>query len=234
MELYFVEDLSESSPVLRDEQFRHAVKVMRKRIGDNVTLTDGRGTKALGQLQEIGKREATILIDEVISVEPAAYNIKIALALTKNIRRIEWALEKMTEMGVGGVYPIICARSERDRANMERLNKILISALKQSQQYFLPMLHKPVSIDEFCKEAIPGVKGDKFIAHLADESRPLQYNYSKGNDVVLIIGPEGDFTEEEITLATNAGCSPVSLGHTRLRTETAAVAAVAYIHALND
>ena len=234
MDLYFIEDLGGDIALLEDEQFRHAVKVMRKTTGDQLLLTDGRGTRAIGRLESIDKRSARIALTERIMEEPASYGIDIALALTKNIKRIEWAVEKMTEMGVRSISPIVCRHSERDKMNMDRMSKILVAAIKQSQQSWLPELGKPVGFESFCQEKITGYSGTKYIAHLSEDSVGLRHNYMPGDDVLISVGPEGDFSAEELALAKAAGCHEVELGKTRLRTETAAVAAVAYIHALND
>ena len=232
MDLFYAEELRKYKIVgLKDDQLKHAVKALRKREGDTIYLTDGRGTKASGELIDIGKHRADVRVETIEEVPPPHTSICVGLAFTKNIKRIEWAVEKMTEMGIHAVYPLLVKRSERVKYNHERLQKIAISAIKQSQQYYLPIIHEPCTLEQL--NGMLPMTLDRLIAHKSDGTSSLRHNYVAHNNVIILIGPEGDFTDEEVSWAESNGFKPVTLGETRLRTETAAVAAVAYIHALN-
>jgi len=265
MELFYIPNVNGDHVVLEHEQFKHAVKAMRKRQGDAIQFTDGEGVIYEGNIQEIEKRSAIIHVQHRREVVPPGYNVTVCVSLTKNIKRIEWALEKITEMGVFRITPIICHRSERATFNRDRLTKILVSAMKQSQQAFLPILDDLMAFEELIAtfndanlirinsdESDHSDNGDnggigdqndkgdqshkrihKYIAHKSDSSISLKDNYTRGSDVVLLIGPEGDFTDEELELAEKANFTTLSLGHNRLRTETAVVVAVASVHAMN-
>ena len=232
MELFYLPNLDAPHLLLVDDQLRHAVKVLRKRAGDIISVTDGRGQVFRCELTHIDRREAALEIVEKQKVDRPGCRITIAMALTKNIKRIEWAIEKMTEMGIYRFVPLIMKRSERDTMNHGRMEKIMVSAMKQSQQLFLPLLEDVVSFRAFL-DSIDS-SSTKLIGHKAEDSAVIKDNYTAGSDVTFLIGPEGDFTNDELEMAREAGFAQVILGNTRLRTETAAVAAVAYIHALNS
>jgi len=251
MELFYIPNVTGDHVVLEDEQFKHAIKAMRKREGDAIHFTDGEGVIYEGVIQEIERRTATVHILHRLEAVPSEYQVTVCVSLTKNIKRIEWALEKITEMGISRITPLICHRSERTTFNRDRLTKILISAMKQSQQSFLPVLDDPKTFkdliaifndkhNDLSKVNYPIDKSNnsdnaihKYIAHKSDASISLKDNYARRSDVVILIGPEGDFTAEELDLAGKANFTPLSLGHNRLRTETAAVVAVASVHAMN-
>ncbi len=254
MELFYIPNITGDHVVLENEQFKHAIKAMRKRQGDEIQFTDGEGVLYDGLIQEIDKRTATVHILHRMEAVPSEYHVTVCVSLTKNIKRIEWAVEKIAEMGISRITPLICHRSERTTFNRDRLTKILVSAMKQSQQAFLPALDDPmtfkdvianfsdntdasVSIRDQSDQSNNSDNSDnnihKYIAHKSPASISLKHNYARGSDVVILIGPEGDFTDEELDLAGKANFTPLSLGHNRLRTETAAVVAIASVHAMN-
>jgi len=250
MELFYIPNVTGDHVLLENEQFKHAIKAMRKRQGDAIQFTDGAGVIYEGVIHEIERRTAKVHIQHRREAVPPEYHMTVCVSLTKNIKRIEWALEKIAEMGISRITPIICHRSERTTFNRDRLTKILVAAIKQSQQAFLPVLDDPMIF----KDVIASFDGNqsdqsdqsdnsdqsdqsdntyKYIAYKSDTSISLKDNYRRGSDVVLLIGPEGDFTDKELELAGKANFAALGLGHNRLRTETAAVVAVASVHAMN-
>lgn len=232
MDLFYTESVSEGLAILENEEFHHAVSVMRLRPGDTLRLTDGLGSFYEGQLANIDKRSASVSINQTEQVPAEPYNVSIGMAFTKNIKRVEWALEKMTELGIGVIWPMVTERSERARFNESRLQRILVAAMKQSQRAWLPRLIHSVSLDEMLQMSME-TESQRLVCIKHNASRPVKDNYTPGNDVLMLIGPEGDFTDAELDKAIEAGFLPTLLGNYRLRTETAAVAAVAAIHQLN-
>ena len=230
MELFYIPDILHSEAILKGEELHHITRVLRKGIGDAIHFTYGQGGCYQGVIDQAGKHEARVLITDHQFAARTSPRITIATALTKNMKRMEWAFEKMTELGVHRVVPLICARSERLKMNRARVQKILISAMKQSERLFLPELTAP----QLVKQVMASHEGAAgYLATRSPESVPLGAHYKAGSDVVILIGPEGDFTEDEMESARNAGWTPVHFGSQRLRTETAAVFAVAAIAALN-
>ncbi len=207
---------------------KHIVKVLRKQEGDTVYITNGKGFLFESILINSNEKKCQVAIKSFQKeTEPLAYDLHIAIAPTKNIQRLEWFLEKATEIGITEITPILCNRSERKIIKHERLEKVLISAMKQSLKYTLPKLNEMVSFSEFIKT---NQYKNNFIAHCMDNEKyslkqALQLVKPKEN-ITILIGPEGDFTLTEITLALDNKFKAVSLGNSRLRTETAGVVAV--------
>ncbi|HEY5510805.1 MAG TPA: 16S rRNA (uracil(1498)-N(3))-methyltransferase [Prolixibacteraceae bacterium] len=224
MNIFFVSDLSKGSIALNKEESRHCIKVLRLKKGDPILVMNGKGSRfhAIIENPDSNACQVTIL-DEERRQGDRLYHLTIAIAPTKNIDRFEWFLEKSTEIGIDRIVPIICQHSERKEIKTERLEKILISAIKQSGQLFLPELTPPVPLKNFIRQSF---EGDKFIAHCdAGEKRLFKDSLSTGKNVLVLIGPEGDFDSVEIKLALEQGYVPVSLGESRLRTETAGIVA---------
>ena len=220
---------------LDEEESKHCVKVLRLKEGDILHFTDGKGALIKGHIVEPLSKTCIIKIDEVKTFPEKSPKIHIAVSPTKQADRFEWFLEKATETGVSEITPLICKRSERSKMNMDRLNKIAISAMKQSLQYHLPKINPPLDLDKFLNALSSGNKTERYIAHcLEEKSNTLKGVYKKGNDAIVLIGPEGDFTKEEIELSTKRLFMPVSLGENRLRTETAALAACYTISLMNS
>lgn len=217
--------------VLDEAESKHAVRVLRLGMEAEVGLVDGRGTRYRAQIADPHPKRTVLKIVEARRVVPRPYYVHIAIAPTKNIERLEWFLEKATEVGVDEVTPIICEHSERKEVKLDRLNKIVVAAMKQSLKAELPKLNEPVKYAQFLAQAHEGVLA---IAHCAPgEKRYLADVVGPGGRSVVLIGPEGDFSESEIELAQAAGFLPATLGDTRLRTETAAVAACMEIAFIN-
>ncbi len=211
---------------------RHCIHVLRNQPGDSIEFTDGKGNWYKGSIEIIRKKEftANILSDTFRKQDPSTH-LHIAIAPTKNIDRFEWFLEKATEFGISAITPIICKNSERRKLRLDRLEKVLLSAMKQSLKVHLPKLNEPTSILDFLNDGETDATTDRFIAHCRAEDLPhLWNNYNADNDVTLMIGPEGDFSIEEIEAAQQNGFTPISLGKSRLRTETAGIAAVHIIN----
>lgn len=218
---------------MSEEEARHVVQVLRKREGDELRFTDGKGGMYTGKIAETGKKKCVLEITErKTEPSPPAGGLHIAIAPTKNINRYEWFLEKATETGLAEITPLFCAHSERKKVRLDRLEKILLSAMKQSLQTHLPQLNEPIKFSEFVKNA---AAEQRFIAHCeADgDKNQLKDALQKGKSVLILIGPEGDFSPEEIAAAKAAGFVPVALGNTRLRTETAGIYAAAVTAAMN-
>ena len=208
---------------LDEEESRHCRRVMRKKPGEIIHISDGCGTIAEARLVDVDERRCTYTIENNYVFPQDPYSVEIALAPTKNADRIEWFVEKSVELGVHKVSFIICRHSVREIVQINRLRRVAISAMKQSGRAWLPVLNPPVQFDVFVGKSSAD---SKFIAHLGD-SQPehLMILAKPCSNYTVLIGPEGDFSREEIQIAEHAGFSRVSLGSTRLRTETAALAA---------
>lgn len=218
--------------ILSEEESWHCAKVLRLRKDDLLFLTEGHGFLYRARILEINPKSCRIFIEQCDRTSEKAPSLHIAIAPTKNSDRFEWFLEKATEIGIGSVTPILCDHSERLVIKKDRLEKILIAAMKQSLRLWLPVLN---DIRLF-NDLIAGEKGkQRFIAYCGSEKpEELSKIYFPHPDVTILIGPEGDFSDKEITLAEQAGFVPVSLGSSRLRTETAGIVAVHTINLLNQ
>ena len=225
MYLFYCPDI-ESRHTLSEEESGHCVRVLRYSVGDEILITDGRGTTYTARITNPHPKHCDF---EIISSEKQekhhAFHLHIAVAPTKNIERLEWAIEKCVEIGVDEITPLLCRFSERKQLRTDRLEKIILSAAKQSLTPYLPVLHELTPYDEFIQSQCQS-QYQKFIAHCyKEDKRVLKDEIERSRDVLVLIGPEGDFSEQEVTDALKAGLIPVSLGNSRLRTETAAVVA---------
>ncbi len=218
---FYVNELKEGELLLDEETSKHMIMVLRMKKGESVLLTDGRGGKAMATIIDDHRKKTVARITNITREEPPAIRTAIGISLVKNSSRFEWFLEKATEIGITEIYPLICTRTEKQNFRYDRMRQILVSAMLQSQQSFLPVLHKPVKFEQ-CLELPFSLK---MIAHcLPDQKTPLSSELlSAYNSRILLIGPEGDFTNDEIETALSKSFRPVSLGETRLRTETAAL-----------
>ncbi|MEG2102927.1 MAG: 16S rRNA (uracil(1498)-N(3))-methyltransferase [Flavobacterium sp.] len=225
MQLFYNPDIDETTKSFSfdKEESKHIIKVLRKKDSDILHVTNGSG---LLFETEITLASDNKCIVEVLSIKKSPepkFRLHLAVAPTKMNDRFEWFLEKATEIGIQEITPIICDRSERKVINLERFEKIILSAMKQSNETFLPKLNDAVSFKEFIKQKN---KGLQFIAHCEEtDKKSLKGALKPNEDVTLLIGPEGDFSDKEIALAIENNFQPVTLGNTRLRTETAAVVA---------
>jgi 16S rRNA (uracil1498-N3)-methyltransferase len=225
MQLFYNPNIIEASDTItfNKDESRHIVKVLRKSIGDILEITNGNGWffKASINHAEIKNCSATIIHKEKLPEQ--TYNLHLAVAPTKLNDRYEWFLEKATEIGISEITPIICDHSERKVIKPERYNKIIQSAMKQSLQCYLPKLNSQITYKEFITKEF---NGQKFIAHCEESNKlSLKTALKTNQDITILIGPEGDFSVKEIEMALNTNFIPVTLGKTRLRTETAAIVA---------
>jgi 16S rRNA (uracil1498-N3)-methyltransferase len=223
---FYINNYSGQQQVLLDEDTsRHVVQVLRMATGQKLNLTDGKGHLLCCEIVEAHKKNCTVAIQEIKKQQPKTKNISIAISLIKNPSRFEWFLEKVTEIGVSEIVPLICERTEKEKFRWDRMNAICISAMLQSQQCWLPVLNVPVEFDNLMMRKFDNC--GKFIAHCEEGVKDSfnDFHISKFSHLLICIGPEGDFTKQEIDLAIQNNFLPVSLGDTRLRTETAGVVA---------
>jgi 16S rRNA (uracil1498-N3)-methyltransferase len=221
MHLFYTPGLTGTHHTLDEQESKHAVRVLRLAAGDEVVLVDGRGGWYGARISEDHPKRCLLeILSHTADYQPMSYHLHIAIAPTKSMDRFEWFLEKATEIGVSQITPLFCQRSERKQVKTDRLDRILISAMKQSLKAYKPVLSEPVSLEEFLGEKQEGVKA---IAHCIQEERRSIRELGKGGPYTLLIGPEGDFTPDEVKMAVKSGYMPVELGPSRLRTETAGV-----------
>lgn len=218
--------------IFNKEESRHIVKVLRKKEGDIIFITNGQGFLFQSKINIASDKKCEVKITTVKQLSESKYNLHIAIAPTKMNERMEWFLEKATEIGIHEITPIISENSERKIYKIERGQRIIQAAMKQSLQYYLPQINEPISVQNF----ITNTKAkNKLIAHCADSERKLLKNCINPNEnYVILIGPEGDFSSKEINLAIQNGFQPVLLGNTRLRTETAGVVACHTVALANE
>lgn len=225
---FFEKDIPGSDEfVLSEETSRHISQVLRMKAGEEVMVTNGKGYTIRARIVSADKKKTKIKISAKKFLEKPSPETCIAISLVKNNHRFEWFAEKATEIGISTVIPLICHRTEKTHFKKERINSILISAMLQSQQSWLPELSEPLKFSEITE--IENYD-QQFIAHCIEEDKKaLSDLVSKEASKIILIGPEGDFTEEEIQAAIQHNYVPVSLGETRLRTETAAIVAAVVI-----
>lgn len=217
--------------VLGKEESNHIIRVLRKRVGDKIQITNGKGYVFTAEIVDPSVQGCKITIRDSEKTIPKMYQLHLAVAPTKNMDRYEWFLEKATEIGVDEITPVICDHSERKILKRHRLDKVIQSAMKQSKRTILPKLNDPESLDEFLEK---DHKGLRFIAHCQEgEKAELKRRIAPDKDILVLIGPEGDFSDEEILSAQSQGFMPVSLGEYRLRTETAAILACSTVAFIN-
>ena len=232
MHVFYTPDIQKSNE-LPEEEAQHCIRVLRLSIGDEITLTDGKGNFYKAEITVATNKRCFVNIKETIFQEPLwPCHLHIAMAPTKNMDRNEWFAEKATEIGFDELTFLNCRFSERKVIKTERIEKILVSAIKQSLKARLPKLNEMIEFDPFIRQEF---KGQKFIAHCYEGEKPLLKNVLKpGEDALVLIGPEGDFSEEEVKKAIECGFTPISLGKSRLRTETAALVACHTMNLLNQ
>ena len=234
MQLFYTADINGDYCFLNEEESKHCIRVLRLKIGDGISITDGKGNLYDAIIESSDFKNTKVKVVEVHSKhEKRPYYLHIGIAPTKNIDRFEWFLEKSTEIGIDEITPLITEHSERTIINPHRLERVIISAMKQSLKTYKPVLNPISYFKDFVE--VDHSKKLRFIAHCKDENRPLLKNeYLPGHDTIIIIGPEGDFSGSEIEKALYNGYKPVSLGSSRLRTETAGIIACHTINLLNE
>lgn len=230
---FFAPDIQESNQ-LPEVESQHCIKVLRMKQGDKIFVTDGKGYRYNCTIIDPNSKHVYLNIDSKEFI-PNHWNEKICIAIapTKNMDRMEWFAEKSTEIGINAIIPIKCSHSERKELKIERINKILVSATKQSLKTTIPQLSEMIKFAELVKRPFDG---QKFIAYCDEtiEKKSFTKEYIAGNNALILIGPEGDFSLKEVSLAIENGFTPVTFGNSRLRTETAALFAVAAIQTLNQ
>jgi len=232
MHLFYSPLLNGQTAPLPPEEANHALRVLRLTRGTEVAVTDGKGNMGYGIVGEISSRECTINISSIIpEFGRRLYKLNIAVSPLKNRDRYEWFVEKCVEIGVDTITPLVSARTEKTNIRPDRLEKIILSAMKQSVKAYLPELNPPTTFDSFIKQKR---NTTCLIAHCNPGHRePLPSQLKKGEDVTILIGPEGDFTPEEVAIANSMGYISVHMGHSRLRTETAGIAACHSVYSVN-
>lgn len=234
MHLFYTPDITPQNDAwfLTEEESKHCARVLRLEKGDQVNLIDGKGGLYTATISDAHPKRTILHINSVITeYGKRNHYLHIAIAPTKNIERTEWFLEKATEIGIDEVSLIITQRSERKEAKVDRLNKIITSAIKQSLKAYHPVLNEALSFNKFLAQSFDG---QKFIAHCADgEKADLKHQLKIGGSYLILIGPEGDFAEKEIADALQSDFKPITLGESRLRTETAALEACFEANFLN-
>ena len=227
MQLFYLENPKDEI-ILSAEESKHATKVLRKKEGDILNFTDGKGGFYKAKITVADTRKCRL---EIIRSEQKEkqhnYHLHIAIAPTKNMDRFEWFLEKATEIGIDEITPIICHHSERKAIKTERCNRILLSAMKQSLKFHLPKLNEAISLNDFIKQDF---EGTKYIAHCEEGNKTELKEKKKEKRTLMLIGPEGDFSPTEIEMVLQYQFKAVSLGTSRLRTETAGIIAA---HTIN-
>ena len=214
------------------EESKHVVKVLRKKESDKIFITNGLGYLFESIIEVASEKKCEVKIIKETFQQPDIFYTHIAVAPTKMNDRLEWFLEKATEIGIHEITPIICDHSERKVYKIDRAEKIIQAAMKQSLHYYLPKINEPISLSQFVKSTIDG---QKFIAHCEEtDKKSFKNEVNKEEKVTILIGPEGDFSTKEINLAIENHFIPVTLGNTRLRTETAALVACHTIALLNE
>jgi 16S rRNA (uracil1498-N3)-methyltransferase len=233
MHIFYTPELSGNTYTLDETESKHCVRVLRLEKGDEITLVDGLGGFFTARITDANPKRCSVeVIDSELNFGLRNFQVQVAIAPTKNIERIEWFLEKATEIGINRVSPLLCQHSERKEIKHDRLEKVMISAMKQSLKAYLPQLDEMTKFGDFIHQPF---EGQKFIAHCEEQQRELLKNIVKPNgNYLILIGPEGDFSPEEIEMAISEGFFPVSLGDSRLRTETAGVVACHTFNLLNE
>ncbi|KUJ62756.1 16S rRNA methyltransferase [Flavobacteriaceae bacterium CRH] len=225
MQLFYNPDIDETTETFSfdKEESRHIIKVLRKKDSDILHVTNGLGLLFETEITLASDNKCIVQVLSIKKADEPKFRLHLAVAPTKMNDRFEWFLEKATEIGIQEITPIFCDRSERKVINKERFEKIILSAMKQSNEIFLPKLNDAISFKEFIKQKNEGLQ---LIAHCEETDKKSLKEVLKPNEnVTLLIGPEGDFSDKEIALALENNFQPVALGNTRLRTETAAIVA---------
>jgi 16S rRNA (uracil1498-N3)-methyltransferase len=231
MQIFYTPDISGLEFTLTEDESKHAIKVLRMVTGDPMHLVDGKGNFFEAVVADAHPKRCKIIIKNVIKAfEQRNYALHIAISPLKNVDRFEWFLEKATEIGIDEITPLLCERTEKRNFNPDRANRIIESAMKQSIKAYHPLLNPMIKVNDMVEKAGDEVK---IIACCEGERDLIRELYKPGQKALILIGPEGDFTEEEIKVAKLNGFSTATLGNSRLRTETAGIVACHSISFLN-
>lgn len=233
MNIFYSNTIDGQFITLESDEAKHCTKVLRKSVGDEIHVIDGQGNLYVAQIELIAKNDCVCAIlskTEHFGTHP--YYVRMCVAPTKNIDRFEFFVEKAVEIGVDEIIPVCCENSERKILKLDRIERIVLSAMKQSYKATMPKLHEMTDIRTILQT---NYAGEKCMAHCEEQQKQLLRDVVvKGSEITILIGPEGDFSLSEIELAKQQGWIPVSLGNSRLRTETAAIAAVHTVELLNE
>jgi 16S rRNA (uracil1498-N3)-methyltransferase len=234
MHIFYTPDITGNVFTLDEKESGHCIRVLRMKSGSPVRVIDGKGNLYEAVIVNPDAKKCSLAIKKVIrNFEIRNYRLHIAFSPLKNYERFEWFIEKSVEIGVDEITPLLCSNTEKPGIKRERLNNLIVSAMKQSLKSTLTILNEPCRFNDFIGTLHAG---SKMIAHCSKESvrKKIGDTYSRGNDAVILIGPEGDFSEDEIKAATQNGFIPVHLGQSRLRSETAGIAACYSIYYINQ
>jgi 16S rRNA (uracil1498-N3)-methyltransferase len=227
---FFEQNLNDQSTfVLSEHTSKHIVQVLRMHKGEKLKVTNGKGRELICEIIKEDKKATEVTVITTNTHESPAKKITIAISLIKNNNRFEWFLEKATEIGVLEIIPMLCERTERQQFRYDRMSNILVSAMLQSQQVWLPLLHSPILFEQIVSSRNDA---EKFIAHCDEGTKKSlkDHRNNSADSTIILIGPEGDFTKDEITVAQQYNFISTSLGDTRLRTETAGIAAAVILN----
>lgn len=234
MHRFYIPEVTGDTCMLDEEESKHCVRVLRLKENDHVEITDGKGNLFKALIENSNPKSCLLKITEHHKEDMSSWELIIAVAPTKNMVRLEWLVEKLTEIGFSKLIPIECHASERRILKTERLKRIALEAMKQSQRLYLPQIEELISFKKLITEYAQ-FNGLKFIPHCNNSERNmLSSSYKKGENALILIGPEGDFTKEEVDLAMEHGFIPISLNEHTLRTETAGLVAAISLKILNS
>jgi len=233
MQIFYTSGVTGSVASFSREESGHCIRVLRMRKGDPINFTDGKGNLYEGVITGESQTMMEASVNKVLKeYGRRSYRVHAAISPLKNNDRLEWFIEKAVEMGIDEITPLICSRTEKQRIKRDRLENLILSAMKQSVKSYLPVLNEPITVSDFLRKEFTGVR---LIAHCNEvpQRKPVSAVVRRGVDTVIMIGPEGDFTVEEVMMAVESGFIPVHLGESRLRTETAGVAACCSVYLTN-
>ncbi len=236
MHLFLSDNTTTPYVTLLPDDSRHCVRVLRMAVGDELWVTSGDGTMCRARITDPDDKGCEVeIIERIEGYQPRPFHLHVAVAPTKNNARLEWFVEKAVEIGIDRITPIICDHSERPSLKTDRLDKLALSAMKQSLRALRPVIDMPVKLVDFLHQlgdADPSVQ--RFVCYCSgDDRHTLRQLYTPGSNALVLIGPEGDFSDREITTALQQGFQPVTLGDSRLRTETAALYATTVLNFMN-
>jgi len=233
MQIFYAPDISGSTYTLNEEESKHCIRVLRLIAGDEITLVDGKGNLFKTHILDSHvKRCQVVVVEAIAEFEKRNFYLHIAIAPTKNIERFEWFLEKATEIGIDEITPLLCDRSERKVINNERLEKVIVSAMKQSIKAYAPKLNPMTTYKQFIQTQNPE---NTYIAHCQRKNlNHLKNELQSNKNSTILIGPEGDFSPDEVSKAVVINFKEISLGNSRLRTETAGIVACSIVNLINS
>ncbi len=234
MQVFYAPGISGETHILDENESRHIIRVLRMKQGMPVKLIDGRGNLYNGEISDDNVKRCCVRIKEIIrNFEKRSYNLHIAISPLKNTERFEWFVEKSVEIGIDTITPLLCHNTEKTSVKQERINNIIVSAMKQSLKASKTILDEPTKFSDFIETKMAG---KMIIAHCNNSftRKKISDVYEKDESAIILIGPEGDFTMEEIKVAEEKGFTGVHLGESRLRTETAGIAACHSIYIVNQ